>query len=838
LISDDSLIGRVAGAIPAGIRRGAKKAWGLRLRMALLLVLLPWMSLVQAEVPVRIAILAFRPAADVEARWQPLVEYLNGQVRGYRFRIEAFGYRDLETAIARREVDFVFTNPGHYLLMTYRNGLSSPLATLVAIEHGQRLSKFGGVVFTRAGRNDIHSLKDLRGHTIAAVTQGSLGGYQAQAYELLGEGIRIPRDVPLQETGMPHDRVVTEVLDGRADAGFVRTGILEGLAAEGKLDLARIQIVSARNEPGFPLLLSTRLYPEWPFAAMPGVDEDLARRVTAALISIPHGGAVSTALDIHGFTIPTDYEVVHAMLKALRLPPFDAAPEFTFGDIWDKYRWPLVVGALMVATIGLLAVGLVFLNRRLADGRRRVERASYRWQRLLEALGEGVYGVDAQGRCTFINQAALNMLGFAEPEVLGQDQHALFHRHREDGHTYPVESCPVFLTMRDGMARNGKDWLWRKDGSGFPVNLTTSPLAGNGSAGGAVVVFRDISAQQQLEAQLRRDATTDALTGVANRRSFLDALNKELIRFKRFGDPACAAVLMADIDHFKHINDRHGHAIGDEALRHFTHLVRTHLRATDLVGRLGGEEFGILLPVTDEFEALEFAKRLCALVAAHPARTAAGEIAFTVSLGVTELWNDDATPEAVLERADAALYRAKAGGRNRAELAVAQGRMFADEARQRAISTHVRWRSRYACGEPVIDHDHQALFGLANGVLALAIRSYDEASLAAGLKPALEELLARTVEHFSHEEAILRAHNYAQAEAHARSHEALLASARALIDRLDGEGGDEDRQVSRAAAFMVVDMVALHMLKEDRKFFELFKGAQGVADRDKQPDLV
>jgi diguanylate cyclase (GGDEF)-like protein/hemerythrin-like metal-binding protein/PAS domain S-box-containing protein len=791
------------------MRVSARRLW-----LVVVLLLCPLATLATPDAPVQIGVLANRPAADVQARWQPLADYLNTRISSHRFQIRALGYRDLETAIARREVNFVFTNPAHYMLMTYRNGLSSPLATLIQIEDGRRLSRFGGVVFTRAEATHIHALKDLRGQRIAAATTGSLGGYQAQAMELLGVGIDLPRDTTLVETGMPHDQVVAAVLDGRADAGFVRTGILERMAAEGKLDLARVQVVAPRREANFPLLLSTRLYPEWPFSAMPGVDEDLARRVTAALLSIPHGSAVADSLQIHGFTIPTDYEAVRALLVALRLPPFDAAPRFTVADIWSEFRWPIVVGVALLALVVLLAGWLVLMNQRLIEGRSRVEQASHRWQRLLIALGEGVYGVDSEGRCIFVNPAALDALGFTEADMLGRDQHQMFHHHHEDGSVYPDHECPIWLTLRDGIARNTKDWFWRKDGGGFPVSLTTTPMGG----GGAVVVFRDISAQRQLETELRRDATTDPLTGVPNRRSFLDSLARELNRVKRFGYPATATLIMADLDHFKRINDHYGHAIGDEALRHFTELGRQHLRSTDSIGRLGGEEFGILMPLTDAQDALEFARRFCAIVADNPARTEQGEIHFTVSLGLTELSASDASSEDVLERADAALYRAKAGGRNRVEQACAPS-AGPDGSPGGRLITHLRWRDSYASGEPAIDQEHQDLFARANQVLGLALHTYDDVHSGAALQQALGDLLEHVEHHFEHEEAILLARGYPELAAHAAMHHKLAEDAQALYRRLEAASPDDLPQLGRAVSFLVVDMVAMHMLKEDRRFF-------------------
>lgn len=178
--------------------------------------------------------------------------------------------------------------------------------------------------------------------------------------------------------------------------------------------------------------------------------------------------------------------------------------------------------------------------------------------------------------------------------------------------------------------------------------------------------LQDITERRHMETELRRLATTDPLTGVANRRHFLDSMEQEIGRVRRFA--TAAAVLMLDLDHFKQVNDRHGHAAGDAVLQHFSRLCSGHLRRTDLFGRLGGEEFAVLLPGTELAGAQEWAERLREAIAATPANTESGAIAFTVSIGVTAITPGDAGSEAILSRADAALYRAKSNGRNRVEV--------------------------------------------------------------------------------------------------------------------------------------------------------------------------
>jgi len=171
-----------------------------------------------------------------------------------------------------------------------------------------------------------------------------------------------------------------------------------------------------------------------------------------------------------------------------------------------------------------------------------------------------------------------------------------------------------------------------------------------------------------MHEQLLELALTDPLTGVFNRRAFLERAEGELARTRRTGRPLSA--LMCDIDHFKRINDTHGHAAGDEALKRFAACCRAHLRVSDVLGRLGGEEFAILLPETGAGEAVLVAERLREAVAGLEVESEEARFGLTVSIGATAFLCGADTVDRALARADEALYRAKTGGRNRVELAV------------------------------------------------------------------------------------------------------------------------------------------------------------------------
>lgn len=173
----------------------------------------------------------------------------------------------------------------------------------------------------------------------------------------------------------------------------------------------------------------------------------------------------------------------------------------------------------------------------------------------------------------------------------------------------------------------------------------------------------------KIEEELRVWATTDSLTGIANRRHFLDMADREIQRTRRYGRPL--SVLILDADHFKAINDQYGHAVGDETLKAIVRVAATCLRDADLLGRLGGEEFGALLPETDLVGARELAERLRTAVAALELQVDTTTIRPTISIGCAALSAEGEGIDAVLARADRALYRAKGQGRNCVVLAEA-----------------------------------------------------------------------------------------------------------------------------------------------------------------------
>ncbi|MEG6504782.1 PAS domain-containing protein [Nitratidesulfovibrio sp. 1201_IL3209] len=351
--------------------------------------------------------------------------------------------------------------------------------------------------------------------------------------------------------------------------------------------------------------------------------------------------------------------------------------------------------------------GLIYgVGRDVTAPRRMVEelRAS---ETRLRALAATVPGVvlqwrEAPGdrRFTYVSPRSRETLGL-DPELLLRDWRTL--------PVHPADRTVWELSLRDAAERRG-DWMfegrlvlpggevrwWRgearpvhADGpDGLPdrragafAGCPDLPAGGpelpagcselpDGCVDGPGIVYcgiiTDTTEHREAQERLRQLATTDGLTGLANRRRFLEALEHEVQRHRRYGTPL--ALVSIDVDRFKRVNDTWGHAVGDEVLCALAAICRAEVRDVDTVGRIGGEEFAVLLPDTAPEEAMAVAERLRVSVQAAPLLTAAGPLSVTLSLGVAATPPCDGADE-LLREADRALYRAKAGGRNRVEWA-------------------------------------------------------------------------------------------------------------------------------------------------------------------------
>ncbi len=311
---------------------------------------------------------------------------------------------------------------------------------------------------------------------------------------------------------------------------------------------------------------------------------------------------------------------------------------------------------------------------------------------VFESLSQSAFLVDTQGRVRNLNHQAMRMLG-------GMDRPggAYYSRDEEERSSPHIEDAVEAAATRDPEAMIGAHirqlvpFLPPIDGllGAASPERALLEIRGPTSQGlrdfqvsispmldltnrllGAVVIFQDVTERHELESHLRFLATTDALTGVANRRSLLRRAEHEFRRARRYRRPM--ALLLLDLDHFKRVNDTWGHFAGDEALKALCDVCLGSLRSSDMLGRLGGEEFAVLLPETGVHDACGTGERIRQLVEQLEVDWHGRTIRMTVSIGVATIEQSDPDIYSLMRRADLALYTAKDVGRNRVVLCADQ----------------------------------------------------------------------------------------------------------------------------------------------------------------------
>jgi diguanylate cyclase (GGDEF)-like protein/PAS domain S-box-containing protein len=289
------------------------------------------------------------------------------------------------------------------------------------------------------------------------------------------------------------------------------------------------------------------------------------------------------------------------------------------------------------------------------------------YKSLLDNLYDAVYAVDRHRRITYWNKGAEQLTGFSGSDVLGRHCHDNILMHvGDDGINLCDSACPLSKAMEEEEPQEASVYLHHRQGHRVPVSVRCSPVSDTaGSVNGGIEVFRDDSSRLEMEErmeELRRQALLDPLTDAGNRRYAEMVLNSRLGEMRRhewsFG------VAFIDIDHFKEINDRYGHDVGDLVLKTVSRTITNTLRSFDFLGRWGGEEFVALISHVDEEQLRVAAERLRSLVAQSILPRPEGRLRATVSIGVTLARTDD-TPESLVKRADKLMYASKQAGRNR-----------------------------------------------------------------------------------------------------------------------------------------------------------------------------
>lgn len=454
---------------------------------------------------VRIGVLANRGREVCLQEWGPTADYLSSRLSPLRFEILPLDFDEIYPAIQDRKVTFIAANPSYYAFLEHY-GYAHRIVTLQVPGEPEPQPLFGGVLFTRADRQDIETLTDLRGKRLSAVDSQSLGGWLAAKRELLQAGIRPYRDLSDIQFAGTHDAVVHSVLSGGVDAGTVRSSQLERMAQEGLLSLDQIQVIHSQEIPGYPYLLSTRLYPEWPFAALAGINPSLSKQVSVALLMMDEGADAARAIRGAGWAIPQDYANVHELLRELRLPPYDEIETITFAMALRHY-WPWLAGgaALFLAMWGF-AVYVSALNQRMRGMSNQLARNEKRLEATLRSIGDGVITCDNLGAVVSLNSAAERLTGWTDEEAHGRFIDEVFYIINAE--TRARSDNPVARVLREGVVLGlaNHTALIARDGVERQIADSCAPIfLADGESIGAVLVFRDVTEEYKIQKRIQDD---------------------------------------------------------------------------------------------------------------------------------------------------------------------------------------------------------------------------------------------------------------------------------------------------------------------------------------------
>ncbi len=286
---------------------------------------------------------------------------------------------------------------------------------------------------------------------------------------------------------------------------------------------------------------------------------------------------------------------------------------------------------------------------------------------LLDNLFDGVYYVDLKRRVRFWNKAATELSGYTREEVLERfcSDNILIHVDA-DGTNLCKTNCPLHATLIDGQVRESEVFLHHKQGYRVPVRVRICPIRdASGAIVGAVELFSNNShmhAISQRMKELEELALVDSLTRIANRRYLETTLDQRCQEMDRYQWPC--GVLLLDIDHFKAVNDGHGHLVGDDMLCSVAQTLVANCRSFDLIGRWGGEEFVAIMRNLSGKGLFRMAEKFRRLVEQSFIFVGGRKLQVTLSIGATQIRPGD-TAKSVLHRVDQLMYASKRAGRNR-----------------------------------------------------------------------------------------------------------------------------------------------------------------------------
>lgn len=392
------------------VQRRRMKRFVRLCRVGLLVLASLWVVAagVGAEEPrtVRVGVLAYRGAEQAGGAWKATFAQLSEALPDLRFEMVAGSTAFLTAAVASQRLDFLITNPGHYLELSI-DYAATAIATEQDMDGTPASESVGATVIVPADLGEVRTLADLRGRTVAAVAAEAFG-FRAAWAEFLDRGLDPREDTNLLFVGYPVEGVITAIRSGRAQAGIIRTCLLEKLIAEGRVARDEFRVVDRKFGGTSPCRASTRLYPGWPFVKVAQTPRPLALRVKQALLAMqPQSGDVV-------WTTAEDYQRVQDLYRALKIGPYAPFSRLGLIDFARAHLWwgAAALTALLWWLIHVVRVSYL-LKKRTAELQLAHEQARLKGEQMEHTVRLSLMGEMASSLAHEINQPLAAILSYA-----------------------------------------------------------------------------------------------------------------------------------------------------------------------------------------------------------------------------------------------------------------------------------------------------------------------------------------------------------------------------------------------------------------------------------------
>ncbi|MFA6102507.1 MAG: PAS domain S-box protein [Victivallaceae bacterium] len=460
---------------------------------------------------IRIGVLALRGKDICQKLWEPTAAFLSSNIPEYKFKIVPLAYSEVNDSVKNKKVDFILVNSSIYVTLEMDYNVSR-IASMEKSYKGNYYNEYGGIIFCLQSNKSIDKLSDLKGKSFIASDETSFGGWQ-MAWRLLQQNNINPyRDFSSVRFGGTNDAAVMAVKAGQADAGTVTSGILESMISEGRVNPDDFKIIHRVEYPArrFPLLCSTQLYPEWPFAELEHVPHGLGERVMVALMQMKPEDNAAVAAGIAGWTAPLNYNPVNECLKELRIGPYEGYGRVTLAAFWKEYRLWVIFGFIFFCMIMFFLIYVYRVNYQLRKSAMRVEEelaerkriedklrySEDMYRSLVEAIPDLVWLKSPDGLYISCNPAFERLFGQKKSDIIGRSNYDFFDTVQADFFRAYDEKV-----MATGKSCINEEWLSLADNGfrGLFEVIKTPMHNANGDITGVLGIARDITARKQTE---------------------------------------------------------------------------------------------------------------------------------------------------------------------------------------------------------------------------------------------------------------------------------------------------------------------------------------------------